>query len=652
MSGRRRRGLSPSLFPFLAVLVCTLGTLILLLALVAQKANDAATELQESQVAEHTEADPAMPTLTAAAAQSMIDEEKFRVQQLVAFRDAQTKEIGSRKDQLTHLEDHLARIREQLKQLSDEVEMATGTKQVDKVDPTMLASLRRRIEQESKELEKLRAEKQDTSPRIVIVPHQGPNGTDRRPIYLECDAEGLTIWPEGTRISLVQLRDTQVSANPLDAALRVVRHHALQHYRDPIAPYPLLVVRPDGIDAYSEARRAMLDWDDQFGYELVPAGVKLAFNQPDPQLKERIDLVVREAVSRQQARHNIASVGGSGGSGTVSSGQRFPTLSAKSLGRQGQASGFRSSDDPRQLGAATFVPASDGASGSAGGVDGSVAARRLDDHLRTAMEEMRDSNVGSGLSGTGTNEASGNESLVNAAAGDSPAHREGTPGEHDYTRPVSDAERNARLDAQTRVQAALRGDMTSEGELSPDAAGSNGDPGPSSQAGKLAANQPTSASTGQGGTSTRPSMGSQSASADASSPAANSVSASSGTPPAMVSRRGPDWALPKSVAQSRGNAIVRTIRVQCYDDRIVLLPSREEAATEIFGVTDGDITRATLELATAVRDRIERWGAAIPGGRWQPSLAVEVMPGGEARYHQIRTLLDGSGVEVQGRLTQ
>ncbi len=34
MSGRRRKTLSPTLFPFLAVLVCTLGTLILLLALV------------------------------------------------------------------------------------------------------------------------------------------------------------------------------------------------------------------------------------------------------------------------------------------------------------------------------------------------------------------------------------------------------------------------------------------------------------------------------------------------------------------------------------------------------------------------------------------------------------------------------------------
>jgi len=44
MSRRRGKTLAPSLFPFLAVLVCTLGTLILLLALVAQNATDAAEQ--------------------------------------------------------------------------------------------------------------------------------------------------------------------------------------------------------------------------------------------------------------------------------------------------------------------------------------------------------------------------------------------------------------------------------------------------------------------------------------------------------------------------------------------------------------------------------------------------------------------------------
>ena len=49
MSGRRRTTLAPSLFPFLAVLVCTLGTLILLLALVAQNATETAEQNARAQ---------------------------------------------------------------------------------------------------------------------------------------------------------------------------------------------------------------------------------------------------------------------------------------------------------------------------------------------------------------------------------------------------------------------------------------------------------------------------------------------------------------------------------------------------------------------------------------------------------------------------
>ena len=105
------------------------------------------------------------------------------------------------------------------------------------------------------------------------------------------------------------------------------------------------------------------------------------------------------------------------------------------------------------------------------------------------------------------------------------------------------------------------------------------------------------------------------------------------------------------MAGAHGTKVVRTIRVQCYPDRFVLLPPTG-GAVELFGFSDGQVDRATLELATAVRDRVQQWGAALPGGRWQPRLDVEVMPRGEARFHQLRTLMQGSGVDVQGRTTQ
>ena len=117
----------------------------------------------------------------------------------------------------------------------------------------------------------------------------------------------------------------------------------------------------------------------------------------------------------------------------------------------------------------------------------------------------------------------------------------------------------------------------------------------------------------------------------------------------LVRREGTDWALPKSVAVSHGTAIVRTIKVKCYPDRFELPAPRTGGRLEMFGFSDGDISRATMELATAIRDRIVRWGAALPGGRWQPRLDVEIMPRGDQRFHQLRMLMTGSGVDVEGR---
>jgi len=116
----------------------------------------------------------------------------------------------------------------------------------------------------------------------------------------------------------------------------------------------------------------------------------------------------------------------------------------------------------------------------------------------------------------------------------------------------------------------------------------------------------------------------------------------------LVQRQGRDWALPESMAGMHGNAIIRTMRLQCYPDQFVLLPAKSEGATEVFGFFNGDVDRATLELATALRNRIERWGPALPGGRWQPRLHVQIQPRGEMRFHQLRTLMNDSGIELVG----
>ena len=147
MSGRRRQTLSPSLFPFLAVLVCTLGTLILLLALVAQNATEAAEQSARAKkaAAEKDALAKQSPRLAATAVNDLIGEEKLRIEHLVAVRDQQTADVEERRDRLTHLEDHIDRLRQQLQQLRIEVERATGDAPTNVIDVSAIEELKEEI---------------------------------------------------------------------------------------------------------------------------------------------------------------------------------------------------------------------------------------------------------------------------------------------------------------------------------------------------------------------------------------------------------------------------------------------------------------------------------------------------------------------------
>ena len=78
----------------------------------------------------------------------------------------------------------------------------------------------------------------------------------------------------------------------------------------------------------------------------------------------------------------------------------------------------------------------------------------------------------------------------------------------------------------------------------------------------------------------------------------------------------------------KGNAIVRGIRVECHPDHFVLLASGAAGKTEVFGFTmvGPSLEKATLQLAAAIRERVERWGPALPGGRWEPQLRSQSCP--------------------------
>lgn len=299
MSGRngRRETLSPSLFPFLAVLLCTVGALIVILVLSVFRAKAAARQVVESQQQQMEEE---VGTLEVVAGE------------LEGRRQKMQEAIDQQRALLAHFEDHLRRLNEQWESLqrSKQLESQDAQQRLDKI-----SQLQEKITATQSEIDKLREqltekEKQGKKPpAFAILPYSGRQGTTRRPIYLECTSQGVFLQPEGILLTMEDLAPPHGPGNPLDASLRAIRtefDRIAQATSDRSSPYPLLLVRPDGIATYALARSAMQGWDDQFGYELVPAAMPLVFPKNPPSIAQRLDATL--ATARQRHRQAIATM--------------------------------------------------------------------------------------------------------------------------------------------------------------------------------------------------------------------------------------------------------------------------------------------------------------------------------------------------------
>ena len=269
-----------SLFPFLAVLICTMGALVPLLLAITRTARLQAEAAALAKLAQQ-----------GAEVKTQREDVQWRIKQLKQSRAATESQLADARLQLGHIEDHSRQLRDQLAQY----ERTGGDLQnVENVD-------HQRVSQSQAELEQVRtqiqaAERQlaqahqsaaGRTPSYAVVPYEGPNQTRRRPIYLECRGDAVVLQPEGIVLSESDFDGPLGPGNPLASALRAMREYMLaQHDFDPQAgePYPLLLVRPEGINAYYAARAAMKSWGFDFGYELVGDDWKLAYPPPDPRL--------------------------------------------------------------------------------------------------------------------------------------------------------------------------------------------------------------------------------------------------------------------------------------------------------------------------------------------------------------------------------
>jgi hypothetical protein len=679
-----RTGPSISLFPFLAVLICTMGALVpLLLAMTRTarlQAEAAAVAKATAEAAQHE-------------AELKVNREDvlWCIEQLKNSRKQTEKQLAGARLDLGHLEDHSRRLRAELDRYKNTVaeleNIESAGRQKQGQSEAELQQLRQQIAAARQQVEQARKEAADRPRSYAVVPYEGPNQTRRRPIYLECLADAVVLQPEGVRLSAADFEGPMGPGNPLAVALRAAREHLLaQREFDPQAgePYPLLLVRPEGIAAYYAAREAMKLWGGDFGYELVGEDWKLAYPPPNAALAD----VVRQATAsarvtqarliaaaprqyptRSQARGNYRGTANGGfasddGGGDDDGGYRSAAV-AGSVGRNGNRYGGPGGGQGDGAGTGynpyAALPQQPGSTGSGGGGIGGPTGN-APSGAGPALAAPGGAVGGGGVVG-GTGGGMGSGSGGGAANGYvGGGNGAGTP-------PTGAGSPNSAVrGGGANGQSANNPYVTMPQGLQTAPAGGNsaGSPGTAPRAGGSRSNgpameRPEGYVVGQPPREARASATANSRSADGlqgqvlrpgeweptpDMPRTPPDKKDYKPPRSLAERRGEDWGLRDAGRGSVG--VTRPIRIECYADRLVVISDRSPGDNRVISL--GPHTVSSIDaLISAVWGHIEGWGIAGRGMYWRPVLQVSVAAGAEERFADLAALLDGSGLAVKRR---
>ena len=287
---KRSTGTPVNLLPLLDVLLCTMGTLIVVLGVL--------NRLTRTHSVNQAREDRAIAK----------EQITLRIEQLSASREKTIADLDMARRQLSGVEDHSRQLADKLKTLAAAAQELSSNKPEDDKREALRRELGQLISERSgveKDLEAARHAGVQHKLMFSIVPFDGVYKSNRRPIYIECRGDAIILQPEGIVFTPEDFLGPPGPGNPLASALRATQEYWSQ--LPPPAPdvnnepYPLLLVRPDGIIAYYLARDAMASWNTEFGYELISADGKLEFPAaPEPRLVDMEKRAVAEARQRLQ----------------------------------------------------------------------------------------------------------------------------------------------------------------------------------------------------------------------------------------------------------------------------------------------------------------------------------------------------------------
>jgi hypothetical protein len=602
----RQNTASLSLFPFLAVLICTMGALILVLVALSEHAR------RQGQAAAAAKTDT-----SADEARGETEILEWRIEQWQSVKTATQQQLADRRLALAHVEDHTRRLRDEAAELlraTEQIEQtAAGAGQQQSVTRDDLTRLQSQIA----EAEAALAERPAVSSApasYAIIPYQGPSGTRRRPLYIECRADAIILQPEG-----VVLRENDFQAglgpgNPLAAALRAAREHLLRQRNsslgEPGEPYPLLLVRPSGIGSYYVAQAALKSWGSEFGYELIDEEWNVEFWQHNAELAAVEQRAVDEA--RQRQRLLVAAAPRRFRPGDQPSFRMGGGYRESGIGNRGSGSGYRQGGiEDRESG--TGDREGGGGGNPYSGLAGTGGGFGMTPHSGADRD----------TTGGGSANRQGAKSADNPQPAGEGGIREGT----EHTGNVKAAPSDPRSPI-------------------PDTRFPSSDPSPNAHSPQYPTTDVSSgpALTAQGDSSGGDSGQPQSMGATVELRPGEFRPKAKSELRSMAERRGANWALPD--ATDKAFPVARPIRIVCTDEQLTILPDGKGPKAGRSILLGSQTSTAVDELVSEIWGHMRGWGMAGQGLYWKPVLVMEVTPTAGQRYADLRALLSNSGLEI------
>ena len=112
----------------------------------------------------------------------------------------------------------------------------------------------------------------------------------------------------------------------------------------------------------------------------------------------------------------------------------------------------------------------------------------------------------------------------------------------------------------------------------------------------------------------------------------------------LANERGRNWAISNNTVSSV--AITRPIRVECWNDRLVLLPDMRDQQAQVIPLADRT-DEAVDQLVAAVRTHTQSWGLAGKSMYWKPQLLLDVKQNAQSRAADLQVLMADSGLDVK-----